>query len=171
MALQQGFTLGSEWYRGEGVRRYALGYYEVFREILRGDPESRSAIVRCRECGIFFFAHRSNWGRWDLLCPFGCSVHHRRQESNRRAKAYYQTPEGKLKKKALNERRWAEKGPTEKIPSSEPRIVPYLRFILSFIDKGVVTLEEALGVFQRVLEELRQQGLLTFFEESKVPDG
>jgi hypothetical protein len=104
------------------------------------------------------------------LCPFGCSVHQRRQESNRRARAYYQTPEGKLKKKALNERRGAEKERIERAPSPEPQIVSYLRFILSFIDKGVVTLEEALGVFRRVLEELRQQGLLTFLERSKVPD-
>jgi hypothetical protein len=40
-----------------------------------------------------------------LRCPFGCRQHHRRQRSNERSTAYYQTPAGKRKKKRLNARR------------------------------------------------------------------
>ena len=41
----------------------------------------------------------------DLRCPFGCRQHHRRQRSNQRSTAYYQTAAGQWKKKRLNSRR------------------------------------------------------------------
>jgi hypothetical protein len=40
-----------------------------------------------------------------LRCPFGCRRHHRRQRSNERSTAYYQTPTGRWLKKQLNARR------------------------------------------------------------------
>jgi len=41
-----------------------------------------------------------------LRCPFGCREAHRRQRSNERSVEYYRTPEGKIKKKALNANRY-----------------------------------------------------------------
>jgi hypothetical protein len=40
-----------------------------------------------------------------LRCPFGCRQYSRRQRSHQRSTAYYQTAEGKQKKKRLNARR------------------------------------------------------------------
>jgi hypothetical protein len=40
-----------------------------------------------------------------LRCPFGCRQHHRKQRSNQRSTAYYQTAEGKVKKEIQNAKR------------------------------------------------------------------
>jgi hypothetical protein len=56
-------------------------------------------------CGIRFLTHPRNAGRQNLRCPFGCRQQHRRQRSNQRSTAYYQTPAGRRKKKLLNGRR------------------------------------------------------------------
>ncbi len=59
-------------------------------------------------------------GRIDLGCPFGCSQAHKQSESTKRSTAYYQTPEGKEKKKQLNAKAKA-KQETEKQKSSLPQ--------------------------------------------------
>ena len=152
------------------MRETVVGYYGVFRQVLRDAPGSRSAVKRCRECGIFFFAHRSNWGKRELFCPFGCGEWHRRKSSNERAKAYYGTPEGKAKKRALNARRRKPIEAAEPDKVVRPRIVSYLQFILSFIDGRQITRDEADRVYQVILVELRQHGLPTFAKTSRVPD-
>lgn len=159
-----------EWYRREDIREFALGYYSVFREVLRDDPESRSAVVRCRECGIFFFTYPGNRTKSDLMCPFGCSDHHRKQASNKRAAAYYQTPEGKIKKKALNARRRGERAPPKDRSYRPPRIISYLRFILFFIDNIEVAEDDAVQFFKGLVVEVRQHSLSTFTERGRVPD-
>ena len=68
-------------------------------------PRLRRCIAYCRDCGIRFLTHPRNAGRRNLRCPFGCRRHHRRQRSCQRSTAYYQTAEGKRKKKRLNARR------------------------------------------------------------------
>ena len=45
--------------------------------------------------------------RKDLGCPFGCSEAHGKQQSTRRSVAYYQSKEGRDKKRDLNQRRSA----------------------------------------------------------------
>lgn len=49
-----------------------------------------------------FFTHPRNAGRHDLGCPFGCRKAHRRKNAIQRSTEYYQTKEGKQKKKYLN---------------------------------------------------------------------
>jgi hypothetical protein len=170
VALQQGFAPGERWYHDGGIRETAFGYYQVFRQVLRDSPGSRSAVKRCRECGVFFFAHRSNWGKSALLCPFGCGKWHRQQASNERSKAYYGTPEGKAKKRALNARRRNRSERAEPDEGPRPRIVSYLRFILSFLDGRPVATAEADHVFRLIVAQLRQHGLPTYAMTSKVPD-
>ncbi len=80
-------------------------YYALMREILREAPGVARCLVRCQHCGILFFADPRNAGRQDLGCPFGCSEAHRKRESARRSAAYYSEPEGKEKKRRLNQRR------------------------------------------------------------------
>jgi len=62
----------------------------------------RQYLTRCTHCHIFFISHPCNAGRTDLGCPFGCSQSHRQRQSTKRSSAYYQTDEGKDKKKRLN---------------------------------------------------------------------
>jgi hypothetical protein len=51
-----------------------------------------------------------------LRCPFGCRQHHRKQRSNQRSTAYYQTDSGKRKKKRLNAKRSGTPGSVECVP-------------------------------------------------------
>jgi len=77
-------------------------------------------VTHCVHCGIRFLTHPRNAGRVDLRCPFGCRKHHRKQRSSQRSTAYYETPEGKQKKKRLNARRRSRSRPAECEPHSDP---------------------------------------------------
>ena len=60
-----------------------------------------------------------------MRCPFGCRRHHRRQCSNGRSTAFYQTVEGKRKKKLLNARRQGKQVPFAASPQADlPRQAP-----------------------------------------------
>jgi hypothetical protein len=106
-------------------------YYVVLRSVLRDQPRLRKCLARCRHCGIFFLTDRRNAGRCDLGCPFGCSRAHRRGESTRRSVAYYQEPEGKVKKQALNARRRSRRRKSS--PDPVTAAAPWLRPILTYL--------------------------------------
>lgn len=72
---------------------------------MQSHPELRDCLVSCSHCGIRFLTHPRNARRRNLRCPFGCRQHDRRQRSRQRSTAYYQTAEGRQKKKRLNARR------------------------------------------------------------------
>jgi hypothetical protein len=82
-------------------------------------------------CGIRFLTDPRNAWRRNLRCPFGCRQHHRKQRSNQRSTAFYQTAEGKLKKEIKNakRKRKAARGeqqsccPQEDKPQSSPDIL------------------------------------------------
>jgi hypothetical protein len=69
------------------------------------DSDLLPCLVFCRHCGIRFLTHPRNARREDLHCPFGCRLHHRREDARRRSGKYIQTPKGRKAKKALNGRR------------------------------------------------------------------
>lgn len=73
--------------------------------VLRDHPALKDCAVPCSHCAIRFLTHPRNVRRIDLRCPFGCRQHHRREQSNRRSTAYYQTKKGKQLKSELNQRR------------------------------------------------------------------
>ena len=73
--------------------------------MLRDRPDLQHCVVQCCHCGIRFFTHPRNAGRWNLRCPFGCRQHHRRRRANARSREYYRTHSGKRKKKRLNGKR------------------------------------------------------------------
>ena len=73
--------------------------------VLGDHPDLEDCAASCCHCGIRFLTHPRNARRIDLRCPFGCRQHHRKQQSNRRSTAYYQTEEGKQLKSELNQRR------------------------------------------------------------------
>lgn len=128
-----------------------LEYYLVLRSILRAKPHLRICRTRCRQCGIFFFAHpRNAVQRHKMRCPFGCREAHRRQEANRRSAAYYRDPKGKRKKSDLNQRRsrpcpraTPPKPPARPFPPRTPKVRParpnpllleHVRLVVSLIE-------------------------------------
>lgn len=153
-----------------------LTYYLLLRSILRAIPHLRGCLKRCRHCGIFFLTDpRNAWRkdgheidrRNDLGCPFGCSEAHCKEQSTRRSVAYYQSEEGKKKKRDLNQRRrrpiapnppkQEAEAPSQAVacPWPEP-VVEHVRVVVSLIEGRQVSREEILEMLAKVL---RQQGL------------
>lgn len=150
---------------------------------MREKPQLRQLRVRCAHCWIFFLTDPRNRGRSDLGCPFGCAEAHRRECSRQRSRAYYQSPEGKLKKRALNARRNLAKspeaeatpGPKERpvrsagaVDRSAPTLVEafpycssllrYLRRMVSLIEERLVHLQEILRMVDRIFLRQRSMG-------------
>lgn len=76
-------------------------------------PRLQPCVVACKQCGIRFLTDPRNANRTNLRCPFGCREHSRKQRSNERSTAYYQTPSGKKKKERLNARRYRRPAPAD----------------------------------------------------------
>lgn len=133
-------------------------YYVVLRSVLRVKPWLRKCLTRCRHCGIFFLTDPRNAGRRDLGCPFGCSRAHRQQQSTQRSVAYYQEPEGKIKKQALNARRRKSPQPSAPPSSVPPGPRPFLRYVcvmVSLIEGRPVALWEVVAMLERTARQHR----------------
>ena len=108
--------------------------------------------------------------RKDLGCPLGCSEAHRKHQSTRRSVAYYQTQEGRKKKRDLNQRRPAAcrspapapKAPIQSAPAQAARtpwpepVMEYVQRVVSWIEHRHVRRADILQVLANVL---RQQGM------------
>ena len=135
-----------------------LAYYVVLRSVLRRKPWLRKCLARCRHCGIFFLADPRNAGRQDLGCPFGCSRAHRKKQSTKRSVAYYQEPEGKVKKQALNARRRNSPRPVEPPSPVPPELRPFLQYLcvmLGLIEGRAVQLWEVIEMLERTVRQHR----------------
>lgn len=135
-----------------------LSYYVVLRSVLRIKPWLRKCLARCRHCGIFFLTDPRNAGRRDLGCPFGCSQAHRQKQSTERSVAYYQEPEGKVKKQALNARRRKTPrppGPPNPVPPELCPFYQYLCVMLGLIEGRAVQLWEVIEMLERTVRQHR----------------
>jgi len=107
-----------------------------------------------------FFTHPRNAGRTDLGCPFGCREAHRRQNAIRRSIEYYQSPEGKEKKKHLNAarsraNRLSEPGPEEKEDGCafDGAMVGHIQLVCSLIEGRWVGLSEIFAMLDKMLRQ------------------
>jgi hypothetical protein len=135
-----------------------LSYYVVLRSVLQVKPWLRKCLARCRHCGIFFLTDPRNAGRRDLGCPFGCSRAHRQKHSTQRSVAYYQEPEGKIKKQALNARRRkspAPPTPPSPVPPGLRPLLHYLCGVLGLIEGRPVGLWEVIQMLERTARQHR----------------
>lgn len=118
------FKPGRGWYRRDPVRRWvAAGYLRYLRAIPSGSRGDRGLRRRCLDCGIRFLTVGRNRRRPGLRCPFGCRQLHRRSEAVKRSQDYYQSPEGRIKKKALNAQRSGRRPGVGVVPRD--RAMPY----------------------------------------------
>lgn len=144
-----------------------MEYYETQRSVLRSKPHLRGYLKRCRHCRIFFLTEPSNVDRDDLGCPFGCSESHRRREASRRSAAYYRTEEGRVKKRALNRKRYLLITEEEREPVTEGEeateeigvapIVEHVRMVTGLIEGRFVSLNE----IREMLKQKERQHSLT----------
>lgn len=135
-------------------------YYWTIRSILKQHPHLKKYLTRCRHCGILFFTHPRNARRKDLGCPFGCREAHRRHNAKRRSVEYYQSPEGKEKKKRLNaarsrQNRLSEPSPEEKEDgyTLDGAMVGHIQLVCSLIEGRWVALAEIYAMLERILRQ------------------
>ncbi len=120
------------------------------RCVLREHPHLKPCLKRCRHCNIIFLTDFRNAGRWDIDCPFGCRLAHRKKRSTQRSTAYYQTAEGKFKKKLLNARR---KGQGRAEPKVDETLLVHLRVVTSLIEGRSVALAEIVAMIKRMFRQ------------------
>jgi len=140
----------------------------VLRSILRTRADLRRRLKRCEHCNIFFLTDPRNADRDDLRCPFGCRQAHRTRAASQRSAAYYRTEAGKIKKRALNEKR--RNSPTLPEATAEPvvtqapltplsaerfdpEMVSYLRMVTGVIEGRRVSRQEILETLRRVVRQ------------------
>lgn len=179
MALCGCYQAGSAWYREARLRQLAAGYYRALHRAIVRDPTLRLVLYRCLDCRIFFLSNWSNprtAGRSGFRCPMGCRDHYRSQQASKRSTAYYQTAEGKGKKKEQNARRTTCGGPpTEQVKvdarADDGRMLRYLKYILERVDRRRVTALEVRRLFAEIYEVLRQHSLEDWWNLWQIRDG
>jgi hypothetical protein len=153
-------------YRASGVLGWVLPFYLLLRSIVRAKLPWRLCLARCRHCRIFFLTARSNRGRHDLSCPFGCREAHRKEQSHQRSQAYYQTDNGREKKRQLNRRRSllsaraaapkktseATTGPPPPIP---PALARHIRLVVSCLEGRWLTEKELEDLIAKIVRQHR----------------
>jgi hypothetical protein len=161
--IQEHFQFRPRWYCSSDVRVLVLQYYFVLRSVLRAKPYLRRCLTRCRHCRIFFLTHPRNAGRKDLGCPFGCQAEHRKRRSTRRSVEYYQSKEGKFKKRIQNGKRGNPRAKAALAHKPEDAalnqrsvdadIVRYLQIIIGMIEGRRIRSSEILEMAARVLRQ------------------
>lgn len=95
----------------------------------------------------------------------GCRDSHVRRVGSNRSTEYYQTKEGRVKKKTLNEKRKKPEQKAHDMISSDlsdthdEALTSYLQSTLSMIEGRTISQAEVRGHITRWNEQLRQQGL------------
>ncbi len=127
-------------------------------ETLAHARQSQLSICKCRSCGIDFLTSRSNLTRKDLHCVFGCREQQRKRSSRARSRKRNQTPEGKQKKRKLNQGRAKTSNERVAGPSLECRRL-YYRWLIWLIDGVRLTASELTDFILSILEKVRSRGL------------
>ena len=149
--LQGLFEFTPDWYRKEGVRRTAAGYFWKLRGVVQELSHLRPCLKRCRHCGILFLTHPRNAQRSDINCPFGCREALRKRKSIERSTAYYRTPEGKIKKQQQNARR--EGRGQACAPDPDQPVIVHLKVVTSLIEGRAVALSEIFSMVRCILRQ------------------
>jgi len=162
--IQSFFQFEPRWYRRGEVRGIVAGYYRAVRSILKDKPHLRKCLTSCKHCRILFFTHPRNAGRKDLGCPFGCRQFQHRQSAIARSVGYYCSPEGKIKKKALNARRnkalldSSLSCEEEVLPGGKPEVdkttVCYIQLTTGLIEGRAISLPEVMRMIAGILRQL-----------------
>jgi hypothetical protein len=112
-------------------------------------------------CRLFFLADYRNVWRKHVCCPYGCRVIWRRERSNTRVAAYYDTETGRKKKRALNRRRSLRGGRAEPEtppppPADEevaPEVVTHLQFVVGLFEGRRVGRDEIIALLAKILRQ------------------
>lgn len=149
---------------GELKRLYRDEIYQILE-----CNQSRVSICDCCDCGIEFLTSRSNAGRIDMRCPFGCRSKHRIKKSVQRSVAYYKTSQGRQKKMRLNQSR------SNSDHSGSRRIgrdhdLQYYRWLILIVERRRFEQSELTELLAPIFEKVRQHSLEICIGNDKTPD-
>jgi hypothetical protein len=121
-------------------------------------------LTRCKHCQIFFLTHPRNTGRTDLGCPFGCRQAQRKKSSIKRSVEYYQSAEGKIKKRYLNARRANQETSQESNPEEihvsdrktcvDETTLFHIQTVTSLIEGRSVALDDIIILVTTIMRQL-----------------
>ena len=118
-------------------------------------------------CGLFFLVDPRNAWRECVCCPYGCRAVRRRQRSNERVKAYYRTPSGKQKKRALNRARSlrATSSREPEVPPPPPaddeftpEVITHVQLVVGLFEGRRVGRDEIILLLERILRQRHMGG-------------
>jgi hypothetical protein len=140
-------------------------------EQLAHERHSQLSICKCRLCRVEFLTAKSNFSRSDLLCVFGCRERQRKRSSRARSRKRNQTPEGKRKKRVLNQRRGKRGRELAARPGAglEYRR-QYYRWLIWLIDGVRLANAELSELILSILEKVRSRGLDRSSSIGDIPD-
>ena len=133
------YDFSSSWYREAPVRPITIQYYKLIFK-LSAKTDLRCCRVHCASCEIIFFTSPHNKRRTDLNCPFGCQNYQKHLKSNQRSIAYYQTKQGKEKKKSLNKKRTPKIDQISALTENDSKdnsreVVPLIKYLVALISR------------------------------------
>lgn len=155
---------GDSWRESEAARACVLAYCLGLRAALRMHPRARRYLRRCALCRLFFLADYRNAGREHVCCPYGCRPMWQRQCSDERVAKYYDKPEGREKKRALNRRRNRQGASAKPKPTPKPEpmpppppdedvsseIITHLQFVVGLFEERRVGRDEIVTLLRRI---------------------
>ena len=131
-------------------------------DALKVISKSRYCLAQCFHCRITFITVACNQERANLGCPMGCRQKQCRKGERERSRDYYQSEEGKTKKKWLNQRRnlgkkkKAEEEEDEQHPLYTRASLIYLLFLGRAIVGPSMTITMVRQMVNRAVRRLRQ---------------
>lgn len=147
---------------------------EKIEEVLKKHPRM-VCLIQCLECEILFLTSIANKDRSDIRCPYGCRRRHSNKKSNQRSTSYYQTEQGKAKKKAINDKRdkssHSKKAASQTRSLSDKVVFGYYRWLILVIQRIRMNPKDIRALIERARALWRQQGLDGINLMSIVPDG
>jgi hypothetical protein len=164
VALGNFHSSETEWYKKGQIKKI----YDLYKGLVDSFSLPKSLVLTtCCQCHIEFLTSSSNRGRRDIRCPFGCRQDHKKKKSNERSRAYYQTPEGKIKKQKQNSKRKksAQNSRDQKLKPIPEDLVKFLSLFLTLMLGEVLKKSELYGLVIKALKVLRQHTLETLADD------
>lgn len=170
-ALREFYIADPNWHEVPGAVAVKAAYRFEIHQIF-GNHQGQVVISICRDCRIEFLTSRSNEGRDDMRCMFGCRESQRKRESNRRSVEYYRSDAGRKKKKAINQRRSKCGEPEHRDTggSAQLSVHQYYRWLIRIIDGVKLGLRSIADVVASILVRVRQHSLEKIEKTGQIPD-
>jgi hypothetical protein len=174
LKIGEHFQPDPDWHLKGMLHDLAARYHACLQAVVQTVPTTEKCLKACARCGILFLAHPRNASRNDLRCPFGCREIHRKERSSRRSVAYYRSPGGRYKKKALNGKRSNRRAAT--IVTAKASSIPlaawlsYLCMALSVVERRAVTLDELSPILRSVRQHSIDQAAKAGYVADRATD-